>query len=279
MPTSKQRKNLEGQRFGRLIVVSYSHTHASGEAHWNCVCDCGGKKTTSGAILRRGNAKSCGCGQKEHCKNNLPAKKDITGRRCGRLVAAFCVGKNALRGTMDWLCICDCGKEKIVNIADLSGIEGHGTRSCGCLLRESSRLNARNNRKHGHCVGGKATKEYNIWMGMKNRCLCPTNIAWELYGGRGIKVCDRWIGKVKGEGFTNFLADLGPRPSPEHSLDRIDPYGNYEPSNCRWGTRLMQCMNQRRVIEECFKDEGGAVGLTPHDSDGNPIYAYADDSI
>src|SRR5690606_6584889 len=96
-------------------------------------------------------------------------------------------------------------------------------------------------KRHGASwVNGKATPEYNAWSSMKSRCENPTVASNKDYGGRGIRVCDRWR-----DSFETFLADMGPRPSPQHSIDRIDNNGNYEPRNCRWATVLRQQRNKR----------------------------------
>jgi hypothetical protein len=83
--------------------------------------------------------------------------------------------------------------------------------------------------------------EYRIWLMMKRRCDLPTGKKYARYGGRGIRVCDRWLGE---NGFANFLVDMGLRSSPDLSLDRIDNDGNYEPGNCRWATQLVQQNNR-----------------------------------
>ena len=87
--------------------------------------------------------------------------------------------------------------------------------------------------------GGKGTTEYIAWKNMRKRCSSKSYVYYSHYGGRGIKVCDRWA-----TSFPNFLEDMGKKPSPNHSLDRIDNDGNYEPSNCRWATKQEQSRNQ-----------------------------------
>lgn len=96
---------------------------------------------------------------------------------------------------------------------------------------------------HGHTRGYKTSKEYNSWLSMKARCYNPNHEHFHFYGGRGIKICDRWLNS-----FENFLSDMGTAPSPTHSIDRIDNDGNYEQSNCRWLTHKEQCNNRRNNI-------------------------------
>jgi hypothetical protein len=156
---------------------------------------------------------------------------DITDQRFNRLIAIRPVGSDD-RGKRLWLCRCDCGKEKVIRRDDL---RYNRTQSCGCLQKERQRAN----RTHGESSHGFLSSEYASWGAMLTRCRNPRFPTFKYYGGRGIKVCKRWLR------YENFLVDMGRRPSPKHRLDRIDVNGNYEPSNCRWGTPKQHQQNKR----------------------------------
>lgn len=98
--------------------------------------------------------------------------------------------------------------------------------------------------QHGHKIGGKRSPTYSVWVGMKRRCTDQKFKDFPKYGGRGIRVCERWANS-----FIAFLADMGERPSPGHSIDRLDSTGNYEPGNCRWATATQQATENKRDIK------------------------------
>lgn len=160
---------------------------------------------------------------------------DLTGQVFDRLMVlgrAPNSGHNAC-----WRCECRCGTKTIVEGGHL---RSGGTRSCGCYHLELVTIH-----------GGRKTGTYRSWTSMIGRCRNHRRLDYPRYGGRGIRVCDRWMS------FELFLKDMGSRPSSDHSLDRIDNAGDYEPNNCRWATRFEQQNNCRsnRIIKHDGKEQ------------------------
>jgi hypothetical protein len=151
---------------------------------------------------------------------------DLRGQKFGKLTVVSRAPQTGASNSL-WLCQCECGKTTVTRSNKLRG--GY-TRSCGCYVAEV-------NTKHGMHL----TPTYSSWRMMLQRCTNPKSPRWNRYGGRGISVCARW------RDFEKFLADMGVRPAGT-TLDRFpDPDGNYQPGNCRWGTKEQQYSNRSKV--------------------------------
>lgn len=166
-------------------------------------------------------------------------KLDLVGRRFGRLTVVK-EGPRAACGVIRWHCVCDCGGTSLSATGNLR--RTNGAKSCGCLHRERTVAALTKDYE----LGAPRPTMIFVWRAMKQRCFSPRCKAYANYGGRGITVCERWLNGEDGKtGLECFVLDMGPKPTPEHSIDRIDNDGNYEPGNCRWATAKEQRSNQR----------------------------------
>lgn len=163
----------------------------------------------------------------------MESKIDLIGKKFGDWTVEDS-SISELRGTKVqrlWPCVCSCGTKRLV--LDLT-LRNGGSRSCGCS--SVKRLS-----KHGLTN----SLEHKSWIQMRRRCLQPNDQAWDNYGGRGIRICERW------NQFEYFLLDIGPRLSAQYSIERVNVNGNYEPGNCFWATKKEQANNKRsnHIIE------------------------------
>lgn len=226
-------KDLSGKRFGRL-VVGYDTGERTKHRNviWHCVCDCGNEIDLPANALVNGNTSSCGCMRNGGVGGGVGGGKpiDLTGKRYGKLVAIKRVGRSKDRDSL-WLMKCDCGNTCVKNARSLNN--GDVT-SCGC-----------NYKSYDHANG----RLYRVYHGMKARCYNKKNVSYKWYGGLGVKVCDEWLNDFNT--FAKWALDNGydkTAPRGQLTLDRIDPTGNYEPSNCRWISIAEQQLNKRQEV-------------------------------
>ena len=197
------------------VIANVANRH--GKVHYLCRCGCGTEKIVQASKLMAGRWRSCGCvgairkGQRNRHDELLP--EQVFG-----LLTLVC--RLPQGGPAEWLCQCNCSELLTVRAAALNdGVK----ESCGCRR-----------------TAGGWGRMRGLWRCMIDRCENEANQQWCNYGGRGIRVCEEWR-----ESLSQFLADVGPRPSGGHSLDRIDVNGHYEPGNVRWATTAEQGRNRR----------------------------------
>lgn len=232
--------DLTGQKYGRLYVISFSHMAANRKGSvWNVKCDCGVTKTTKGSLLRSGQAKSCGCLQREVTRNRVPDNFiDMSGLVFGMLTV---IERDSKGSTMTkWICRCECGALSSIGRGNL--ITGRQI-SCGCHNRKIAR-----ERHKSH--GLSQTRLYKVWAGMISRCYNKNVSHFGDYGGRGITVSDEWR-----TDYMNFHRDMNEGFTRGLQLDRIDVNGNYCKENCRWVTPKQNARNKRNSVYATINGE------------------------
>jgi len=207
-------KDITGKRFGHQVVTGFNEMRSK-SPYWNVRCDCGNERPVFVGSLKSGKSTRCGHG----CPAN-PYRKNELGNTYGKLTVIELSGggERAI-----WICRCECG---VTTTVSGYGLRSGKAKSCGSCWKTTHGLSR--------------TPEYACWKSMKQRCYNPSNIKFEAYGLRGIRVCARWL-----ESFENFFEDMGQMTFPRASIGRINNDGNYEPTNCRWETDEQQANNKR----------------------------------
>lgn len=253
------RNDMTGEKHGKWTVLEYAGRNPNNDKEklWRCRCECGTEKVVFQNGLRSGSSFSCGCSRR--------VTHDPTGKRFGRWLVVKYLGKRSSDrpsrpGQVDlrdvvW-CRCDCGTEREVPV---QGLRSGTSRSCGCLKIEGVRARST---KHGHASGDKVSSEYKSWRSMLDRCYITSHRSFPRYGGATppITVCPEWRAS-----FQSFLDHMGPKPTPEHTIDRIDNAKGYEPGNVRWATKKEQAANRRehrRVNTIDFIVNGETMSMT-----------------
>jgi predicted nucleic-acid-binding Zn-ribbon protein len=226
---------MESKRFGKWIVLNQIKIDKPGK-YYECLCECGNIRVKAGTELRAGRGKQCSECQYAELYN---PNREI-GKKYGKWTIVKFIDVH--RKLQRFETKCECGIKGIHTAADLRA--GKSRQCTICHNRE----NAEKNIKHGH----HNTPLYKVWCSMIQRCTNKKSTPYNRYGGRGIKVCERWLT------FENFLEDMGERPE-GMTLDRINNDGNYEPGSCRWVSHKDNCNNRSNCKKNGIRDEAARI--------------------
>lgn len=220
-----------------LTVIKFSHSDSNWNKHYLCSCSCGNTKTFFGSALVSGITRSCGCLKYANCKSKIILSDLVPGFRVpdSNITIIDFKGSKSKYRTKYYKALCDCGTEFTAQGTHITS--GH-TKSCGCIARSAN--------------GNSRTKEYNSLRGAISRCYNPNNKKYKNYGVRGITVSERYRGA---DGVDNLIQDIGTKPGPEFSLDRIDNDGNYCPGNLQWSNPKQQAGHKTTSRMITYKDE------------------------
>lgn len=255
----QQRLDLTNQQFGSLTAVYDTGTTHKRLRVWHCICDCGNSREATASSLKRGEVTAC-----QSCMT-ARRQHDLSGQKFGSLLPLHTTGFDS-NGSYIWQCRCDCQTITYVSTGDLNSGNISSCRDCGYASAALKRTT--------HGLSRSAI--YRRFQAMHNRVYNPNHNYFHVYGGRGIRVCQRW------HDFENFVADMANSFSPELQLERIDNDGHYEPSNCRWATPREQSNNTRSNRLISWNDEthtltewSRILGINPHTINARLRYGWS----